>query len=76
VLRAGFDDAWVARARAQTSLLHWLAHQSLLELAGAGVEPLRLQSLDATVAAFLDVQGGCERIKRTPMPRPPITSKF
>jgi putative membrane protein len=69
LLRAGLDEAWVARAREQTSLLHWLAHQSLLDLAQAGVEPLRLQSLDATVAAFLDVQGGCERIKRTPMPR-------
>lgn len=29
----------------------------------------RLEALDRTVSGFLDVQGGCERIKKTPMPR-------
>ncbi len=29
----------------------------------------RLQSMDETVRALLDIQGGCERIKKTPMPR-------
>lgn len=29
----------------------------------------RLQSLDTTLAELLAVQGGCERIKKTPMPR-------
>jgi len=67
--RLGADEAWVTRARQQTSVLHWLAHESLLALTKAPLEPLKLQSLESTVATFLDVQGGCERIKRTPMPR-------
>jgi putative membrane protein len=67
--RLGVDEAWIATAKQQTSLLHWLAHESLQALARTNVDPLRLQSLEGTVASFLDVQGGCERIKRTPMPR-------
>lgn len=30
---------------------------------------MRLHSFDRTIAALLDIQGGCERIKKTPMPR-------
>lgn len=33
------------------------------------LDPLRLQSLDKLMNDFLDVQGACERIKNTPMPR-------
>lgn len=33
------------------------------------LDPLRLQSLDKLLNDFLDVQGACERIKNTPMPR-------
>ncbi len=36
--------------------------------AGALAEP-RMQSLDASLTALLDAQGGCERIKKTPFPR-------
>ncbi len=32
------------------------------------LDAFRLQSLDRTLATLLDVQGGCERIKRTPFP--------
>jgi putative membrane protein len=32
------------------------------------VNPLRLHNLDQTLATLLDVQGGCERIKNTPLP--------
>ena len=33
------------------------------------VDAFRLQGLDATLRQFLDIQGGCERIKKTPLPR-------
>lgn len=33
------------------------------------VDGLQLQRLDATLTAVTDVQGGCERIKNTPLPR-------
>ncbi|HMV68782.1 MAG TPA: bestrophin family ion channel [Myxococcota bacterium] len=52
---------------------HALLQRQLLRvtaLADAGVlSELRLQSLDGTVDDLLDVQGGCERIRRTPIPR-------
>lgn len=64
------DDDAVARYRAQTSLCHALVDEGLKDCAAEpDLAPQRLQSIDATFAAFLDVQGGCERIKRTPMPR-------
>jgi putative membrane protein len=44
------------------------AHLADLAAQGA-LDELRLQSIDRTVANLLDVQGGCERIKNTPMPR-------
>ena len=44
--------------------------RELAEQARAGVlDERRLQSFDGTVRSLLDVQGGCERIKNTPMPR-------
>lgn len=56
-----------------TNGTHALLHAQALELAAladAGkLHELRLQSLDATIDDLLDVQGGCERIKRTPLPR-------
>jgi len=58
-----------ARYATQTSLGHCLIDDSLKEVAGAGLDERRLQSLDQMLMAFLDTQGGCERIKRTPMPR-------
>jgi putative membrane protein len=40
-----------------------------VRLADRGVlDTFRLQSLDRSIATLLDVQGGCERIKRTPFP--------
>ncbi|NVB38442.1 hypothetical protein G6O69_11420 [Pseudenhygromyxa sp. WMMC2535] len=36
---------------------------------GGRLDSLRLQSFDETVRALLDIQGGCERIKKTPFPR-------
>lgn len=47
-----------------------LQQDQLVRLADAGViDHFRLQSMDRTIAALLDIQGGCERIKKTPMPR-------
>lgn len=66
-LEAGADTQ--AKLRAQTSACHALLDENLRALAGAPIDPMRLQSMDQTLSAILDVQGGCERIKRTPMPR-------
>jgi putative membrane protein len=47
-----------------------LQAERLAELTGQGaLDEFRLQSFDRTIGNFLDVQGGCERIKNTPMPR-------
>lgn len=65
----GVDDAWTARAKAQTSLLHFLVDESFGAIARMELPPLRMVSFEQSFAAILDAQGGCERIKRTPMPR-------
>lgn len=65
----GLSAVQLEALRGQTSVCHALVDQTLSDLTRAGAEPLRLQSLDQTLAAVLDAQGGCERIKRTPMPR-------
>jgi len=33
------------------------------------IDAFRLQSLDESIRHLLDIQGGCERIKKTPLPR-------
>lgn len=57
----------------QSNPTHALLYQQLDALvaeADAGrLDALRLQSLDQTLRELLDIQGGCERIKRTPFPR-------
>ncbi|UJR82384.1 bestrophin family protein [Sandaracinus amylolyticus] len=57
----------------ETNATHALLDRQLAELAREADEgrlaPLRMDALDRSIAALLDVQGGCERIKRTPMPR-------
>lgn len=58
-----------AALKKQSSMCHTLADMNLRALARSGVEPLRLQAMDQSIAALVDAQGGCERIKRTPMPR-------
>ncbi len=67
--RLGIGPDERATLKAQTSMGHALQHRTLGDLAAAKLDPLRMQSLDQTIGTFLDVQGGCERIKRTPMPR-------
>lgn len=67
--QAGDDPA---RYQGAPSVSHALLDASFKDVvaeADAGrLEPLRLQSVDAVFSTFLDVQGGCERIKRTPVP--------
>jgi putative membrane protein len=52
---------------------HWLLHKQSEELAALSrdgkIDGHRLQLLGGTVGQLLDVQGGCERIKKTPFPR-------
>ncbi|MFO0682560.1 MAG: bestrophin family protein [Sandaracinus sp.] len=61
-----------ARLSKQSNPTHAIVHEMALLVAAeanAGrLSDLRLEALDRSIAGFLDVQGGCERIKRTPMP--------
>lgn len=65
----GVDDTWVARARQQSSLLHFLVDESFGALARLDMPPVNMVSFEQSFTSILDAQGGCERIKRTPMPR-------
>ncbi len=58
--------------RPETNLTHALLDKQLeglvtLNRAG-GLHELRLQSMDDTLRQLINIQGGCERIKKTPMP--------
>ncbi|EDM78459.1 hypothetical protein PPSIR1_33129 [Plesiocystis pacifica SIR-1] len=60
----------VARESNPTHALLQTQMQAFVAENDAGrLHDLRLQSLDETVRALLDIQGGCERIKKTPFPR-------
>lgn len=65
------DDEKAALA-GDSNMTHALLHRQMIELSAmsdAGrLDGLRLQSLDESIRVMLDVQGGCERIKKTPMP--------
>ncbi len=73
VLRSIPDD--VESLRGQTNLTHALLQRHTDDLvalcanAPGGVGEFRLQNFDQSIAHLLDIQGGCERIKNTPMPR-------
>ncbi len=70
VQKLSISDDEVATMKSQTSLCHAILDQQLQAVTKVeGLDARRLQSLDGTIMTFLDVQGGCERIKRTPMPR-------
>ena len=59
--------------RGQSNITHALLHRQhadLVALDGAGqLSEFRTQRLDHSIEEMLAVQGGCERIKKTPMPR-------
>lgn len=58
---------------AASNLNHELLHRQFSDLIALNkqgiVDDFRLQRLDSTLEHLLDIQGGCERIKKTPMPR-------
>jgi putative membrane protein len=80
-LRKPFDDASFSRTvrdsdrglEGSTNLTHALLHQQLTAVTGLSDQGLldghRLESMDRTLMDFLNIQGGCERIKGTPLPR-------
>ncbi len=71
VVRA-FDEPTRTRLRTESNPTHAILHEqteAIMRLERSGrLDGFRLQALDRTIAALLDVQGGCERIKRTPFP--------
>lgn len=50
------------------TLLHWLAERHRDALDRGWLHPLHAPVLESTLVAFTDLQGGCERIKSTPVP--------
>ena len=65
------DDA--ATLRHESNLTHALLHRQFEELTAmhdtGRFDAFRLSDLDESLRHLLDIQGGCERIKKTPMPR-------
>jgi putative membrane protein len=57
----------------ESNATHYLLHRTqvaLVEAANGGhIDGHRLESLDRSLFEMLSIQGGCERIKKTPMPR-------
>ena len=72
-VRTFLSDSDLNLVTGQSNMTHALLHRQLLALTAlsdAGrLEPRRLQSMDETLRGLLDVQGGCERIQKTPFPR-------
>lgn len=72
VLRFSTPEQRAALAK-ESNPTHAIVHGQHVALARESDEgrlaALRLDALDRSLASLLDVQGGCERIKKTPMPR-------
>lgn len=66
-------DAEKEALPSQSNTTHALLQSQLdacTRLSDAGhIDTFRLQGFDESVRHLLDIQGGCERIKKTPMPR-------
>jgi putative membrane protein len=62
-----------ARYAKESNATHAILHDNQVTLAKerreGRITPHELDALDRSFAGYLDAQGGCERIKRTPMPR-------
>lgn len=67
------DDEEKQALRGDSNMTHALLDRQLEALTAAvdreELDAFRLQSFDNSIRVILDVQGGCERIKKTPMPR-------
>lgn len=72
-LRRFVAEAELGALAAGSSPTHSLQQRNLellaQEVAAGRLSELRMQKFDDTVRALLDVQGGCERIKKTPFPK-------
>ncbi|MCO4747848.1 MAG: hypothetical protein KC912_23835 [Proteobacteria bacterium] len=68
-----FVEAEEQGLKGSTNLTHALLNLQLRDvtkLSDEGeLDGLRLQSMDSTLMDFLNIQGGCERIKGTPLPK-------
>jgi putative membrane protein len=66
------DAQMRARLAGESNANHAMLHEQTLAVAGFArtgrIDDLRLQLFDRSISTLLDVQGGCERIKRTPFP--------
>lgn len=72
VARLISDDARKALAR-EKNIPYAILHEQFAQLEDlstrGAIDPYRLQGFDRLINDFLDVQGACERIKNTPMPK-------
>jgi putative membrane protein len=70
---AQLDAEQVEALRSRSNVAHTLLQAQLDDLTALNhqgvLNDFRLMSLDQTIAHLLDIQGGCERIKATPLPR-------
>jgi putative membrane protein len=69
-IEAAGDD--LDALRKETNLTHALLDLQLEEIVALNdadkLDSFRLQSMDETLRQLINIQGGCERIKKTPMP--------
>lgn len=70
---SNLTDEEVQDLRDQSNVTHAILHLNHRDFTTAadtlGIDPRRHQQLDESVRHLLDIQGGCERIKKTPLPR-------
>ncbi|MEZ4317856.1 MAG: bestrophin family ion channel [Myxococcota bacterium] len=72
-VRAFLTEEELAGLRGKSNTTHAILHLQHLDFTtwadAHDLDPRRLQQLDESVRHLLDIQGGCERIKKTPLPR-------
>lgn len=61
-------DSLRAEKNLPAAIIHRLGLKLMNERARGWVHPLHAPMLDAALTACIDIQGGCERIKNTPLP--------
>ncbi|HWB78495.1 MAG TPA: bestrophin family protein [Nannocystaceae bacterium] len=67
------DAAELEASADEPNPCHWLLHRQTRAIVALrstdAIDGWRLQLFDRSIAVLLDVQGGCERIKKTPFPQ-------
>ncbi|MFO0662009.1 MAG: bestrophin family protein [Polyangiaceae bacterium] len=61
-------DSLRAEKNLPAAIIHRLGLRLMDERSRGWVHPLHAPMLDASLSAAIDIQGGCERIKNTPLP--------